>query len=163
MTNTRRIILIAATALGAVAWYLFRPELLFIDERVNDAAPTVASVTPAPAPVLATGTFVSDAHETVGRVTLQRTESGTVLRLEGFSTSNGPDVRVYLVAVDSIAGSATVKRAETIDLGALKGNVGDQNYVVPAGVDLAKYKAVSIWCRRFAVNFGAAVLGHAGA
>jgi Electron transfer DM13 len=88
--------------------------------------------TPAPVPVLATGTFVSDAHETVGRVSVQRTESSTVLRPEGFSTSNGPDVRVYLVAVDSNAGSTTVKRGETIDLGALKGHVGDQNYVVPA-------------------------------
>lgn len=160
MTNRRPILLIAAAALGAAGWYLFRPELLFIDKRANDAAPIVAAATPAP--VIASGRFVSDAHETVGRVSLQRTANGTVLRLEGFSTSNGPDVRVVLVAVDSIAGSQTVKRAETIDLGALKGNVGDQNYVVPEGVDLARYKAVSIWCRRFSVNFGAAVLGRPG-
>lgn len=161
MTNTRRLILIGAAAFGAVAWHLFRPELLFIDRRTNEAPPVVAAAMPAP--VLARGSFVSDAHETAGRVSLQRTASGTVLRLEGFTTSNGPDVRVYLVAADSIEGSATVKRAETIDLGALKGNIGDQNYVLPSGVDLARYRAVSIWCRRFSVNFGAAVLRRTGA
>lgn len=160
MTNTRHLIILGTAAFGAVLWHLFRPELLFIDRHTNEAPPMVAAAMPAP--VLARGTFHSDAHETAGRALLQRTASGTVLRLEGFSTSNGPDVRVYLVAADSIEGSGTVKRAETIDLGALKGNVGNQNYVVPAGIDLARYKAVSIWCRRFSVNFGAAVLGHAG-
>lgn len=160
MTNTRAILLAAAATLGAAAWYLFRPELLFVDRHSSEAPPTVAGATPAP--VLARGTFVSDAHETAGRVSLQRTGSGLVLRLEGFSTSNGPDVRVYLVAADSIEGSRTVKRAEVIDLGALKGNLGDQNYVVPGDVDLTRYRAVSIWCRRFAVNFGAAVLQRTG-
>ncbi len=161
MTRLRPTILIAVATLGAAVWYLFRPELLFIDRRVNEEAPAIAASTPAP--VLARGTFVSDAHETAGRVVLQHTADGTVLRLEGFSTSNGPDVRIYLVAADSIEGSRTVKRAEVIDLGALKGTIGDQNYLVPAGVDLARYKSVSVWCRRFAVNFGSATLQRTGA
>ena len=42
--------------------------------------------------------------------------------------------------------------------GALKGNVGDQNYDLPAGVDLTVYRSVTIWCRRFSVNFGTAPL-----
>ena len=45
-------------------------------------------------------------------------------------------------------------------LGALKGNVGDQNYEVPADVDLTTYQAVTIWCRRFGVNFGTAPLNQ---
>ena len=45
-----------------------------------------------------------------------------------------------------------------LDLGPLKGNVGNQNYVVPAGTDLSRYRSVVIWCRRFAVPFGAAPL-----
>jgi len=40
----------------------------------------------------------------------------------------------------------------------LKGNKGDQNYVLPASADLGKYRAVTIWCARFGVNFGTAPL-----
>jgi len=47
---------------------------------------------------------------------------------------------------------------ERVDLGALKGNQGDQNYEVPAGTDLGKFKTVSIFCERFNANFGAAPL-----
>jgi hypothetical protein len=43
-------------------------------------------------------------------------------------------------------------------LRALKGNKGDQNYELPADVDLAKYQAVTIWCQRFSVNFATAPL-----
>ena len=45
-----------------------------------------------------------------------------------------------------------------VDLGALKGNVGSQNYAIPADVDLAQLTSVSIWCDRFDVSFGAAEL-----
>jgi len=83
------------------------------------------------------------------------------LRLTEFATSNGPDVHVYLVAAGDVQDNATVKTAGFVDLGSIKGNVGDQNYDVPADVDLAKYRAVTIWCRRFAVNFGTAPLAVA--
>ena len=81
-----------------------------------------------------------------------------VLRLTSFSTSNGPDVRVYMVAADDAKDVATVQQAGFIDLGVLKGNIGDQNYSLSSDLDLAKYRAVSIWCKRFSVNFGAAAL-----
>jgi hypothetical protein len=45
-----------------------------------------------------------------------------------------------------------------IDLGSLKGNIGDQNYLVPEGADLERYQSVVIWCRRFTSPFGAAPL-----
>jgi electron transfer DM13 len=47
-----------------------------------------------------------------------------------------------------------------VDLGALKGNRGDQNYRVPAGTDIARFHSVVIWCRRFTVGFGVAPLGR---
>ena len=53
---------------------------------------------------------------------------------------------------------ATVKMSGFVDLGSIKGNVGDQNYEVPVDADLGKYQAVSIWCLRFGVNFGTAPL-----
>jgi hypothetical protein len=108
---------------------------------------------------LASGRFHHHAHETRGLATLYRLADGRrVLRLTSFATSNGPDVRVYLVAADDVQDEAAAQRAGFVDLGALKGNIGDQNYDVPAGLDLSRYRAVSIWCRRFSVNFGAAPL-----
>jgi electron transfer DM13 len=112
---------------------------------------------------IAAGSFHSNAHETKGRATIYRLDDGRrVLRLTQFKTSNGPDVRVYLVAAADVQKEDAAKKAGIVDLGALKGNVGDQNYDVPAGLDLSKYRAVSIWCRRFTVNFGAAPLAAAG-
>ncbi len=52
----------------------------------------------------------------------------------------------------------TVTQAGYLDLGSLKGNIGDQNYDIPVGTDLGKYHAVTIWCMWFSVNFGTAPL-----
>jgi hypothetical protein len=54
--------------------------------------------------------------------------------------------------------SEMVKNAGYVDLGSLKGNIGDQNYDVPQELDLSKYQAVTVWCNRFSVNFGTAPL-----
>ena len=81
-----------------------------------------------------------------------------ILRLTNFSTSNGPEVHVYMVAAGDAKDVATAQQAGFIDLGVLKGNIGDQNYTLGSDVDLGKYRAVSIWCKRFSVNFGAAAL-----
>jgi pimeloyl-ACP methyl ester carboxylesterase len=67
-------------------------------------------------------------------------------------------VHVYLIAANNASDSETVKKAGFLELGSLKGNIGDQNYDVPADADLAKYRAVTIWCKRFSVNFGTAPL-----
>ena len=63
-----------------------------------------------------------------------------------------------MVATDDANDSETVANAGFIHLGALKGNIGDQNYELPSDLDLNKYRAVTIWCRRFGVNFGTAPL-----
>jgi hypothetical protein len=65
---------------------------------------------------------------------------------------------VYLVAAPNATDDETVKKAGYVELGKLKGTDGDQNYEVPADLDLARYRAVTIWCRRFSVNFGTAPL-----
>ena len=70
------------------------------------------------------------------------------LRFENFESNNGPDLNVYLRAADG----------DFVDLGDLKGNIGDQNYEIPADVDLAVYSTVEIWCVRFGVGFGSARL-----
>jgi hypothetical protein len=156
MTPRKLALAIGAVAVLIVAWYLFRPELLFINREVREEFPRAAQ--DAGPRVLAMGTFHSVAHETKGTATVHDTSGGRVLRLTDFETSNGPAVHVYLIAAPDAADADTVKRAEPIDLGEIKGNRGDQNYDVPAGIDLAKYRAVTIWCARFDVNFGTAPL-----
>jgi len=190
MTTRKSLLVGTAVVAAAALWYLFRPDALVISKTVNEPLPAaehamspMAESTgmaksgsgiaepPAMAPSamaanepakLAAGRFHSNAHETNGVATIYRLPDGRrVLRLTQFATSNGPDVRVYLVAAGDVQDEAAAKRAGFVDLGALKGNIGDQNYDVPASLDLAKYRAVSIWCRRFSVNFGAAPLAEA--
>jgi hypothetical protein len=110
---------------------------------------------------LLSGQFKGYAHETEGTAAIYGMDSKRILRLTNFRTSNGPDVHVYLVAAPDAKDDATVKNAGFVDLGSLKGNIGDQNYDVPDTVDLGKYRAVTIWCRRFSVNFGTAPLAPA--
>ena len=38
-----------------------------------------------------------------------------------------------------------------VDLGRLRAFKGSQRYAIPAGVDLAKYQSVIIWCEQFSV------------
>jgi len=139
------------------AWYAFRPERLFINRRVNEALPSTAEASSAQ--ILESGTFFGVMHPTTGSATIYRlADGGRILRFTNFETSNGPDVHVYLVAADNAKDSATVKRSEFIDLGTIKGNKGNQNYALAYDLDLSKYRTVSIWCKRFAINFGAAPL-----
>jgi hypothetical protein len=67
-------------------------------------------------------------------------------------------VHVYLVAASDATDDETVKKAGFLDLGSIKGNIGDQNYDLPIDVDLNKYRAVTVWCKRFSVNFATAPL-----
>jgi hypothetical protein len=148
------LVLVAALL---VAWYAFRPERLVVDRAVHEEFPTTGGGSSVQ--TLASGTFHGVLHPTQGTATVYRNRDGSrVLRLTNFKTSNGPDVHVYMVAADDAKDSASVQQAEVIDLGTIKGNIGDQNYSLGPNVDLSKYRAVSIWCKRFSVNFGTAPL-----
>ncbi len=74
----------------------------------------------------------------------------TFLRLENLKTTNGPDLYVYL--------SVGKDASDIVNLGRLKGNIGNQNYEIPAGADLSKYNTVLIWCKAFSTLFGSAKL-----
>lgn len=169
MKNLKLWIGLAAVAALAGGWYLFRPERLFINQTVNESLETASvpardgmtmtAESEGKVEVLKTGTFHSGSHPTEGTATIHRLADGRrVLRLTGFSTSNGPDVQLYLVAADDATDNETVTKAGFVNVAALKGNQGDQNYDLPADLDLEKYRAVTIWCRRFSVNFGTAPL-----
>jgi hypothetical protein len=152
-----KIVVPIAVIAAFIAWYAFRPERLVVNRRVDEAMPAAQSSS-SPQP-LASGQFYSILHPTAGTATIYQMGDGSrVLRFTDFSTSNGPDVHVYMVAADDAKDAAAVEKAGFIDLGVIKGNIGDQNYTFGNDLDLAKYRAVSIWCKRFSVNFGAAAL-----
>ena len=108
--------------------------------------------------LIARGQFESLGHSTEGVAQVIELPNGRrVLTLTEFETDNGPDLRVYLSTADADQGSAG---EDFEDLGALKGNVGDQQYDIPAGTDVRRLAKVVIWCRAFSVGFGAAPLGE---
>jgi hypothetical protein len=155
MSNKLMVVLLVLVLVGGAGWYAFRPERLFINQKVNEQFPTASAANNQ----LAAGQFHSGAHETKGMATVfQLADGKKTLRLTNFATSNGPDVHVYLVAAGDAKDNDEVTKAGFVDLGSLKGNIGDQNYELPANADLAKYRAVTIWCKRFSVNFGTAPL-----
>jgi hypothetical protein len=100
------------------------------------------------------GSIRSGEHATAGRATVVRLADGRrFLTLAGFSSSPGPDLRVRLVPGDSQNGGAR----GAVDLGALKGNRGSQQYRIPTGVRVSG-RTVVIWCRAFSAPFGSARL-----
>ena len=109
--------------------------------------------------MLAQGSFYNVAHVGSGQAGLYQLADGSrILRLENFQVENGPDLYVYIVPLDSVPNTVGSEIAGSVSLGKLKGNVGDQNYEIPAGLDLSQFKSVVIWCQAFAVPFSAAPL-----
>lgn len=170
MSRGRLVLLLVAVPLLAVGWWLGSP--LFLDDRVSEAFPTApAAAAPgadAPAaaePVrLATGTFQDqDAiHKGSGEVSLYRLADGShVLRFENFEVTNGPDLKVIVSSGRSFADHDELDAAGWTELEALKGNIGDQNYVLPADVDVDDLGSVIIWCKAFSVIFSVASLDRA--
>ena len=176
---------LAAAAVVVLVW--FQPQKLFQDTEVNEPAPeAVAGDAMAEEAAMEkeddamvkeddamekdamvkevmtlTGDFRSIDHMTEGTLTVAQAADGRYyVRLEGFETENGPDLFVYLsTAPATVEGREYVE--EFVNLGRLKGNIGNQNYFVPEGTDVAKYQSVVIWCRRFSSAFGSAPLKSA--
>lgn len=162
---------VAAFAFGM--WW-FTPWRLFTDDAVNESLPMGRSAPisepeemtgeiPSPRSsfsTLAEGDFLSLEHESRGKATVLETAGGDrFLRFEDFETSNGPDLLVYLSSkTPSGSDDWHGYDADFVDLGPLKGNVGNQNYEIPPEVDLEKYSTAVVWCRRFEVGFAAATL-----
>ena len=161
-------------ALVAFVFVWFQPHLLFIDETVNepvpvaegDAPPETSSgpaegSEPAPAPeemTLLAGDFRRLEHATSGRaVVIELADGRRFLRFEDLETSNGPDLRVYLSEIPA-SDDWFAYGERYVDLGALKGNIGNQNYEIPDDVDLSRFESAVIWCRKFTVGFGVAPL-----
>jgi hypothetical protein len=187
LSKTKRRLLIGGGVLTipaiALAWWLGSP--LFLDTSVDETFPTAPVITTesvqsaepdtpettdldvaadgeAAAPTeLLTGTFVDAdaAHRGSGSATIFQLEDGSrVLRLENFEVTNGPDLHVLLVPTGETVDRDLVAAVGYEDLGKLKGNVGNQNYVVPESFDLDGPWTVVIYCDPFHVVFSTAQL-----
>lgn len=137
-----------------------------MDEIMDAAASAPDSAATDPMPVdgpeaLLEGRFVdADAiHKGSGKATVYALPNGShVVRFEDFRTTNGPALVVYLAEHPSPASADDVSDNGFLSIGRLKGNVGNQNYVVPADIDISKYGSVVIWCELFGVLFSPAAL-----
>lgn len=186
----KRLVVLAVLVVFGVGLYLFQPWRLVTTRTANDAllvptstsAPSAVS-SPAPStavsssasssassavaeppavPVaLASGPFRSLEHATTGAATLVRLpEGGNVVQFEALSTSDGPDLYVYLSDKRSDSAESAFGSGFT-SLGKLKGNQGNQVYEIPSEVDLNSVRSVVIWCQRFAAGFAVAPLERA--
>ena len=137
--------------LGNAFWYLASP--LWIDREVSESLSRTAETE-----VVATAQFsgADAAHRGSGTAELIDTGADVIVRFSDFEVTNGPDLYVWLVRDAGISESSDVKDSEWLDLGLLKGNIGDQNYSLPAGTDPSMYKTVVVWCKRFGVLFASA-------
>ena len=98
-------------------------------------------------------------HRGSGDASIFATPGGNyLLRLEDLNVTNGPALHVLLSSHQDPMSSDEVKREGYVDLGALKGNRGNQNYPIPADVDLAGISSVIIYCKPFSVVFSVAPL-----
>lgn len=103
-----------------------------------------------------TGGFVGIDHSAIGTATIYEQDGEFVLRFEDDTDiQNGPDLFVWLLASDDYTGGVP---PEYLDLGMIKGNVGGQNYQLPAEYDPDTHRVVLVWCKRFSVPFAAAPL-----
>ena len=135
------------TAFGVALGFFFFP-------YVFPPPPAVEQLTEADrTPVVATGTFIhanpSDpVHYGKGKVSVYER---TVFLEPDFEVGPGPKFHVYLVPNANIRNGTAVKDSMFVDLGRLRAFKGSQRYAIPAGVDLAKYPSVVIWCEAFSV------------
>lgn len=170
-------VLMSGVLVAGLTW--FEPWRLFTDSTVDEAVPTsterVATSSPstsggsvAPSPpasavpqdqVLARGRFESAEHDTSGQaLVLALADGRRFLRLEELSTSDGPDLHVWLTDQPSGGDWHSYDDGRYVKLGELKANHGNQNYEIPADARLEGLTSVVVWCDRFDVAFGTAAI-----
>ena len=172
----KKIIISAIVAAIVIPFSVYALSPLFINTTVDEKLPEIALVTKSETmekdemadkmkddtmmdtesrvAVSLSGSFVGvgdGIHDAKGNALVVPLEnSQQILRLEDFSSTNGPDLYVYL--------TSDASASDYVSLGRLKANSGNQNYDIPEGTDLAKYDTVLIWCKQFSVLFGSAEL-----
>ena len=145
---------------GGVALGVFAYPYVFLTDIVAKEKPPEKAPGQPERKTLARGSFVhanpSDPiHWGRGRVTVYE---GSLYLEPDFEVGPGPKYHVYLVPEADVQPSTNVEKTMFVDLGRLRAFKGSQNYEVPAGVDLAKFGSVVIWCEQFGVLISPAKL-----
>lgn len=132
--------------------------------------PVVAEAAPAGTTVSRLGTFRFDdkapgrdfVHWADGTGAVYQADRMTVVRFdENFRAGPGPNYWIYLNTVPVGEETAFNADAQRRKIAPLKSFTGGQNYVLPTGVDLSKYRTLTIWCESFSVYIGSATLSGA--
>lgn len=149
-------LVVVALAVGvavAVGWRYLAPQP---STRVDDVAGAQALANAAP---LKAGAFTGadDLHEVTGTVALHETADGRVLRFTSYEATPGPDVFFYLAQL----GDFDPDRALRLQVagGAGEGQATLRGtFSVPIPADAPEFSRVVVWCKRFGVPFGSALL-----
>ena len=181
MSRNRRLLIAGALVALVVGYLLFRPDTLVTDVRADEPLAEAFATTTATAAVtptdpnaattslstptattvpqvqtVSTGLFAGINHRASGTAAVYQSGDEFVLRFEDDTDiQNGPDLYVWVLADDAYDGGTP---SSYLDLGKLTGNVGGQNYDLPAEFDPGVHRTVLIWCLRFAVPFATAAL-----
>ncbi|MCZ6890923.1 MAG: DM13 domain-containing protein [Chloroflexi bacterium] len=102
-------------------------------------------------------------HKGSGQATIYRGPDGShLLRIEDFKVTNGPDLHIFLSPHPNPTKLDELYTFGAVDLGKLKGNIGNQNYAIPEDVDVSIQMTVVIYCVPFHVFFSIASLDDVG-
>jgi hypothetical protein len=130
------------------------------DSDESTTGPAPGELPPSFPLTLGEGAFIDLAHTGTGSVKIIELEDGKrILRIEDLDILNGPDLRVILSPSALVEDDGAYDDGVFVDLGPLKGNMGNQNYDIPPEIDIDDFATVAIWCRRFNVSFNAAPIG----
>jgi hypothetical protein len=157
----------AATTVGAAVTTTTAPPIATTTTGADEPAPSTTTTTttpptttqPAGPVVLHESELIDVGHEGTGDVLVIELPDGSrLVRFEDLDVTNGPDLRVILSPSALVEDRNAYDDGNFVDLGPLEGNQGNQNYEIPADVDLGEYSTVAIWCRRFNYTFNAGTI-----
>ncbi len=112
-----------------------------MDKSESQAAPAI----------IKTGKFEGlGGHEGQGIAKIISAGEKSFLRFEDFKVTNGPALHVYMTQDGDVPNG--------INLGKLKGNSGDQNYVLTDDIDTKVYNTAVVYCKFFGIYFAEATL-----
>lgn len=182
------VIVVGGAAVAVVAFLLFRPDKLFVDDVVSESlGDAFTTTTLASAPPEASTTTSAPSDDSAPDTETTTTEPAPS---EPAAVATGSWVGIDHSAVGTatvyeLAGEYVLRFEDDtdiqngpdlyvwvlpdteftgavpdgyLDLGKIKGNVGGQNYELPDTFDPDIHRTVLVWCLRFAVPFAAASL-----
>jgi hypothetical protein len=122
--------------------------------------PALAAMRAAGARLLKSGRFYGVERQGRGSAHLYRLADGRgALRLDGFRTSSNTDLFIWLSTAARPRTTKQVVAAPRVGrLVALKATIGEQNYVLPRSIDLARVRSIAIWCVPIQIVYAAAAL-----